>query len=81
MINATSRKLRPFSGRLWTSAWDTVPAIWLRAASMSGASADTLTVVSRPPTRSVIGSSNADPIVTVTGRVASANPGRLATTS
>ena len=38
-----SRKLRPLSGRFSTSAWDTVPAIWLRAASSTIAGALTVT--------------------------------------
>ena len=35
---ARSRKLRPFIGSASTSACDTVPAIWLRAASSTDAS-------------------------------------------
>ena len=72
--SARSRKLRPFIGRLRTSACDTVPAIWLRAASSTVASALTVTLVSSVPTLSAIGSSNAEPTVSVSTRVASANP-------
>ena len=49
--SARSRKLRPFIGRFRTSACDTVPAIWLRAASSTVASALTVTLASSVPTR------------------------------
>ena len=67
--SARSRKLRPFSGRLCTSACETVPAIWLRAASSTVASPVTVTLVSTPPTASAIGRSNAEPTVSVSVRV------------
>jgi hypothetical protein len=73
--SASSRKLRPFSGRLRTSISDTVPAIWLRAASRTVASPLTVTLVSTPPTASDTGSSNAAPTVSVSSRVTSLNPG------
>ena len=44
--SARSRKLRPFSGSVLTSVCDTVPAIWLRAASSTAASPVTVTLVS-----------------------------------
>ena len=72
--SARSRKFRPFSGTVCTSACETVPAIWLRAASSTVASAETVTLVSMPATESLTGSSNADPTVTVTLCDASANP-------
>ena len=71
---ARSRKLRPFIGRSCTSTCATVPAIWLRAASSTVVSPVTVTLVSSPATESATGSSNAEPIVTVTFRVASAKP-------
>ena len=43
--SARSRKLRPFIGSAATSVSGTVEAIWLRAASRTGASAETSTVV------------------------------------
>ena len=55
--SATSRKLRPFIGSAATSVSDTVAAIWLRAASSTGVSAETSTVVVSPATASVKGSS------------------------
>ena len=48
--NARSRKFRPFIGRFLTSAWDTVPAIWVRAASSTVPSPVTVTLVSIDPT-------------------------------
>ena len=72
--SARSRKLRPFIGRFLTSACETVPAIWLRAASSTVASPVTVTLVSTAPTVSDTGSSNAAPTVSVSVRVASANP-------
>ena len=53
--NASSRKLRPFIGSALTSASGTVAAIWLRAPSRTGVSAETLTVVSSPAGDSVEG--------------------------
>ena len=67
--SARSRKLRPFIGRLCTSACEIVPAIWLRAASSTVASPVTVTLRVEPATASVIGSSKADPIVSVSGAV------------
>ena len=57
--SASSRKFRPFIGRLRTSASETVAAIWLRAASSTVASAVTVTFVAIPLTLRVTGSSNA----------------------
>ena len=71
---ARSRKLRPFIGRLAASCCDTVPAIWLRAASRTVDSATTSTVAATPASARVIGSSNADPTVTCTERLASVKP-------
>jgi hypothetical protein len=75
---ARSRKLRPLSGRLRTSACEIVPAIWLRAASSTGASAVTVIAASRLTDESCSGSSNAEPSVTVSARTASAKPCRCA---
>ena len=50
--SARSRKLRPFIGRLRTSVCETVPAIWLRAASSTVRLPLTVTVVSTPLDRS-----------------------------
>ena len=44
--SARSRKLRPFIGRFLTSVCETVPAIWLRAASSTAACPVTVTLVS-----------------------------------
>src|SRR5262245_59595453 len=74
--NARSRKFRPFSGRLLTSACETVAAIWLRAASRIVASADTVTLASIEATVSEIGSSKAEPTVNGNVRVMSVNPSR-----
>jgi hypothetical protein len=74
--SASSRKLRPLSGRLRISVCETVPAIWLLAASSTAASALTVTLASMPPTVSVTGSSNAEPTVSVSTRVTSLNPCR-----
>src|SRR5205807_1188848 len=65
---AKSRKLRPFKGRLRTSVCEIVPAIWLRAASSTAASLLTVTLAEAAPTASSIGSSDAAPSVSVTGR-------------
>ena len=78
---ARSRKLRPFSGRFCTSACDTVPAICVRAVSTTAACAPTVTVLCSPATVSSIASSNAEPTVSITGRIAWANPGWLTVTS
>ena len=78
--SASSRKLRPLSGTLWTSACGTVPAIWLRAASRTVVSPVTVTLVSTAPTVSDTGSSKAAPTVRERRCVASRNPG-LPTTS
>ena len=72
--SASSRKFRPFIGRLRTSASETVAAIWLRAASSTVASAVTVTFVAIPLTLRVTGSSNAAPTTTVRLRTASSNP-------
>ena len=74
MSSARSRKLRPFIGSAATSFCDTVPAIWLRAASSTVESAVTTTSVSRRATVSVIGRSKAAPTVSVSRRVAGARP-------
>ena len=65
--SARSRKLRPFIGRFATSAWVIVPAIWLRAVSITVACAVTDTVVARDSTLSAIDRSKAEPSVSVTG--------------
>ena len=57
------------------------PAIWLRAASRTVDSPTTSTVAATPASERVIGSSNADPTVTCTARVASVNPGMRIVTS
>src|SRR5215813_11474702 len=72
--SAISRKLRPFDGRLRISLSDTVPAIWLRAASIAPASPVTVTAVSLDAIVSETGSSKAAPAVKVKVRAASANP-------
>ena len=72
--SATSRKLRPLSGRLSTSATATVVAIWLRADSSSGASPWTVTLASMPSTVRTNGISNADPTDSAIRRCASVNP-------
>ncbi len=71
---ARSRKFRPLSGRLRTSVCGTVPAIWLRADSITGASETTVTLVACEPTGSENGRSNAAPTVSVTARMTSVNP-------
>ena len=72
--SARSRKFRPFIGSVLISASDTVPAIWLRAASTTGVSSTTVTVSVRLLTARDTGSSNAAPAVSVSLRVASAKP-------
>ena len=79
--SATSRKLRPFIGKAATSASETVDAIWLRAASSTVESAVTVTVDAKPPTVRTIGSSYAAPAVSVSWRVTSRKPDKLATMS
>ena len=79
--SASSRKLRPFIGSAATSASATVAAIWLRAVSITGASAVTCTLDSTPASANEIGTSNADPASTVSVRVASLNPGIVTTRS
>ena len=74
MSSARSRKLRPFIGRLWTSACGTVPAIWLRAASSSVVSPETVTLVSSPASARTTGMSKAAPSEAFSIRVLSANP-------
>ena len=73
--SASSRKFRPFIGRLLASGSDTVPTIWLRAASRTVASAVIVTLASRPATSSETGSSNAAPAVSVSVRRACRKPG------
>ena len=77
--SATSRKLRPLSGRFWSSACDTVPAIWLRAPSSRASFARTSTAVCEAsrPSSSTTGTSNAAPTVSVSRRVAVPKPGLL----
>ncbi len=77
--SARSRKLRPFIGSALASVACTVPAIWLRAVSSAGDSSVTVTV-SSPPTASAIGSWNAEPAFSDSGRLTLRNP-CLATTS
>ena len=71
---AMSRKLRPFIGSEATSCCGTVPAIWLRAVSMTGTTPVTVTAVSMPARSRVMGSSKAEPTVSVSSRVESLNP-------
>ena len=72
---ATSRKLRPFRGRLPSSCSGIVPAIWLRAASRTVVSAVTTTPASTPASSSEIGSSKAAPAESVNAWVTSRKPG------
>ena len=74
--SARSRKFRPFIGRLSTSVCATVPAICVRAVSSAAVSAATVTLALNSPTASTIGNSNAEPTLSVSVRVASANPCR-----
>ena len=69
-----SRKLRPLSGRLATSACETVPAIWLRADSSTVAVPVTVTLSATASSLNAIGRSNAEPTVRFNRRVASENP-------
>src|SRR5688500_11259067 len=61
--SARSRTLRPFIGSAVTAACEIVPAIWLRAASRTTASALTVTLASSELSASAIGSSKAEPAV------------------
>jgi hypothetical protein len=78
---ARSRKFRPLSGTVCTSACSTVPAICVRAVSSAAVSAVTVTLASMPLRVSTIGSSNADPTPSVSVRLASAKPCRRTTIS
>ena len=64
-----------------TSACDTVPAICVRAVSITDAFASTVTALCAPATVSAIARSNAEPTVSVTARRAGENPGWLTVTS
>src|SRR5947199_336030 len=63
------------NGRSPISVRETVPAICVRAASSTGASPETVMLVSVAPTFSANGISNAASIVTVKQRVRVVNPG------
>ena len=67
--------MRPFIGRFWTSACETVPAIWLRAASSTVASPVTVTLgVDAADRRARSAARTPSRRVSVSVRVASANP-------
>ncbi len=79
--SATSRKLRPLRGIVPISAWKTVLAIWLRPASSTVAWAATSTVASTVLSDRDMGSSYAEPSVSVRRRAASAKPSSCTTIS